>query len=219
MPKREKPDVIWVPKPIKRGGRPPYEVARGIVEGFCLQEPIPDCAERVGSSIKTVRAIYRELRSRLVRPEFARWHPVVEQHVNLKAQQKQEAEQKEQYALLGKCYDNTTCWNNFANERRDDRCCRSCPLIPRYGEEETDRLLILADSIRIFYGRMGWGRKQQSDSADVMHLRMIHSHVLITAMSETPAGDDGYLDIDDQSFLSLGTLLIELIDHLEEHPL
>ncbi|MEO1043198.1 MAG: hypothetical protein AAFX52_13000 [Pseudomonadota bacterium] len=213
------PDNEWVPIPLKRNSKLPYEVTRGMVEGFCLQEPIPDCAKRVGVSTKTVRATYHDLRARLIRPAFARWHPVGELNVDLSVQAAKDRLAKRQYLLLGRCFDHPTCWNNFVSGKRKTRQCRKCPLLPSFGLEETLRLLMIADSVRIFYSDMRWGRERGADQAGLMELRVLHNHVLITALHETPLNKDGTFNVESEEPLALGTLLLELIDHLEDHPL
>ena len=173
-------------------------------------------AGAAGVSIKTARAIALDLRARLKKPAFARWHSLnraLVWHVEPEADALIRAAFVD---VLAECYGNDACYKVFRRGNRKTRFCRSCPIPSRFSTPDHAREAVgLVDGVRAFYARLRL-RENGGDPVQRFRDRLIHGSVIAEVKENTRRRPDGLLDPSDVSYLALGSLLTLLLDDLIE---
>ena len=194
---------------------------KNILQRFVHGVPIIECAETTGVSARTVRETYRLLRPRLMRSAFKRWHPLDTIFVDQTKQKQQDSDWQNLITALAACQNNTTCWNNYRDGKRQKRLCRACPV--NAACDDADRvagLIQIGDSARDFYAHLGWGvESQHEDPATLLYERIIHANVINKALNATPELSENIYDFADEGFHSIRTLYAILIADLIIDPL
>ena len=185
-----------------------------LVYAFCQGASIDAAAKSLGLSRKTVRAEYLDLRSRLKKPAFRRWHGhnrALYWHVE------PEADRLLRWTfidVLAECYGNETCYRVFRRGNRQERVCRSCPVPPKFRSlEAAGEAVAMVDTIRTFYARLGL-REPDAGKPRIFGERLIHSSVIAAVHENTKRLPNGLLDPSDQGYLAIGQLLLMLMDDL-----
>ena len=175
---------------------------------------IEAAAKANGLSRKTVRSLYLDLRSRLAKPAFRRWHSLRRALVRRVNSDVDLLMRAAFIDVLADCHANGTCYRVFRRGNRKDRLCRACPIpscFPTAGAAA--EAVAMVDTVRSFYGRLGI-REPGSETPVVFRLRLIHSSVIASVRESTRRLPNGLLDPSDQDYLALGQLLLLLMDDL-----
>lgn len=184
------------------------------VYGFCQGASIAAVAGSLGLSRKTVRAEYLDLRGRLGKPAFRRWHGhdrALYWHVE------PDTDRLLRWTfidVLAECYGNETCYRVFHRGNRKERVCQSCPVLPRFrSPEATAAAVAMVDAVRTFYARLGL-REPNASLPRIFGERLIHTSVVAAVRENTKRLPNGLPDPSDQGYLAVGQLLVLLMDDL-----
>lgn len=190
-----------------------------LVFEFCQSTPVKYAAINAGTSERTARQTYLELRERLLRPAFNRWHRNNAYRPAAGAAKSHGA----RVALLtakGECLANATCVRNHRAGNRKSRECLSCPISTLVSSKKLrSRHLAHIDLIHSFYEALGIRGERHLSAFDRFHLRETHFIVFLVAHANTRRVPSGYMDTNQETFLSAGTLLKTMLSELLERPL
>ena len=186
-----------------------------LVHAFCHGLSIRAAANAGGVSLKTARKYYIELRERLRKPQFRKWHRINITLPNLPSPEADWIVKATFFDVLGECYANKTCYRNFKAGNRKNRICRRCPVPAKFTEgSRAMEAVDLIDAVRRFYETMGIRSEAGRDQVSLFRIRLIHTLTITTAKENSTALDDGLMDPLQKTFLSFGTLLDTMLEEL-----
>lgn len=190
-----------------------------VVRGFCLGLSVKGAAKASSLSEKSVREMYLDLRQRLLKPLFNKWHHAFQHLVRVQSEDIEEAIRDAFYDTLSQCYFDPSCYRNFAAGNRKVRLCRSCPLPGRLSSEaRVAEALSLIDAVRSLYQRLGITAEHGIDRVTLFKLRLIHTATLIVVATETRRLPSGAYDPEHRAFRSYRTLFDALLADLIDDP-
>ncbi len=191
-----------------------------LVYVFCHGLSVAQAARMAGVTPKTARAYYIALRARLTKARFNRWHGVNAMLVNISPEITAELIKPAFFECLAECHANEKCQQNFRLGYRAERLCKACPLRGKFPSEESlHSALSPIDMVRDFYRRLGIRREKDRDRVSLFRERLIHCLSVSTALANSKSRSDGLKDPTERDYLSLGTLLDDLMEDLAEEPL
>lgn len=181
---------------------------------FCNGISVKAVAETLNLSRKTVRAHYLDLRARLSKPKFSRWHSVYTVLVSVSDPEQERKIKGGMIEALSVCYF-SGCYGNFASGQRKRRICRSCPLPRAFTtSQNTADAIDIIDQTSAFYRRLGIREDAAPNKLDMFFARFIHASVIACVRENSKRLPDGLLDPADNDFQAVGTLLTMLMDDL-----
>jgi hypothetical protein len=190
-----------------------------LVFHFCQATAVKDAARNAKTSERTARQTYLELRQRLTGLAFNRWH----QNYTFRPDAPLAKSETERAALSeakGQCLANTTCFRNYRAGNRKGRECSSCPIRDLVASKVSRaRHIFQIDLIRQFYEMQGIRGERHLKAGELYHLRYTHWRVLFVAFNNSRLIGNGYMDTDQETFLSGGTLLKTILKELLASPL
>lgn len=187
-----------------------------LVYYFCNGISINAVADTLNLSRKTVRAHYMELRRRLTKPKFMRWHRVYSALAMIPDPKEELRLKGTLIELLATCY-NSKCYGNYVSGNRKNRICRQCPLRPAYGDRDTLQTAVEAvDAISALYRRIGIRNDTIPDHLTAFFERFIHAGVIACLHESSERRADGLFDPADTDYEGAGTLLQMLMDDLAD---
>lgn len=185
-----------------------------LVYYFCNGMPVDAVAKTLELSRKSVRAHYMELRTRLTKPKFRRWHAVFNALVAIPDPEEGRRLKGTLMELMAGCY-YRKCYGNFVTGNRKQRICRKCPLRGSFDDASNLESAIDAiDTISQFYRTLGIRNDVVPDKQAVFLGRFIHSSVMSCLQEKSKKQANGLLDPNDQEFEGAGTLMRLLMDDL-----
>ncbi|MCI5045059.1 MAG: hypothetical protein MRY72_10210 [Aquisalinus sp.] len=210
-----------LPNLFRKSAKVPFETTILLVKNFACGAPIEDTANVAGVSLRTTRDTFRQLRPRLLRPAFSRWHPDDKTFIGQAAKDQHDANWQVLRAALGQCHDNKTCWRNYRDSKRVTRLCRSCPISAAYDDAEfIDNAIRIVDHVRAFYSHLGWSTEHdQTNPSQLIYERLIHANVIRKAQEATRKVSEGHFDFEDDSDMSVRTMYGALVADLIAEPL
>lgn len=187
-----------------------------LVYYFCNGISVKAVAGTLNLSRKTVRAHYLDLRARLTKPKFARWHRVYSALVMVPNRAQERLIKAGLIEALAVCY-YSACYANYASGQRKKRICRNCPLPHAFGERENiDNAVGAIDDISAFYRRLGIRAETQADKQRVFLERFIHACVIASVRENSKRLPNGLLNPADTDYQGAGSLLAMLMDDLAD---
>ena len=185
-----------------------------LVYGFSQGAGIAAIAASLGLSRKTVRAACLDLRPRLTKPEFLRWHRLNRALAHDLTREADALIREAFVDVLAECANNETCGRVFRRGNRTTRLCRSCPLPAKFtGPECAEEAAGLIDDVRSFYTRLGL-REPGPLTPRRFRERLIHTCVIVSVRENTKRLPNGLLDPADHDYLAIGPLMLLLLDDL-----
>lgn len=190
-----------------------------LVFEFCQGTAVKAAAINAGTSQRTARDTYLELRERLIGIAFNRWHQNYTYGPN--ASLKKSADRRVAlFTAKGQCLANTMCGRNFRAGNRKKRECSSCPLHELVASRKIlSRHILHIDLVHQFYEGIGIRGEKHLTAFELFNLRHTHWIVLLVAYGHTIRQVNGYMDTNQETFLSAGTLLKTMLSDLLERPL
>lgn len=171
-------------------------------------------AGTLGLSPKSVRAHYLDLRARLKKPKFARWHSIYTSLVSVPSLVQERMLKAGLIEALAVCYA-SKCYGNYASGNRKNRMCRRCPLPHAFTMSANAADAIGAvDEITAFYRRLGI--RGEGGSLDAFFERFLHTSVIACVREHSRRLPNGLLDPADTEFQAIGTLIAILMDDLSD---
>ena len=182
-----------------------------LVYFFCNGVPVAIAARNTGLSTKTVRGVYIDLRARLLKPEFSRWHGTSQRLLGLTGPDEEFAVRTLYLDLLGRCAGNATCARNYRLGNRNKRQCRACPLAAANSDACRPEAYAVIDAVHDFYERLGIRGEKDIPPAILFRERLVHTAVIGTVHANSKKLDNGFIDPNERAFLSGGELLSVLL--------
>jgi hypothetical protein len=187
-----------------------------LVYFFCNGIGIDSAARRLGLSRKTVRGHYFDLRRRLVKPKFRRWHRVYSALGVVADQAKVYRIKGGVIESLAVCY-YSDCHTNYVSGNRKSRMCRSCPLPCTFTKLDIATEAIgVVDAIQSLYKRHDIRGDVRPDKVSVFFERFVHVGVLAGVRRKSKSLSNGMLDPKDTDFEGAGTLMLMLLDDMSD---
>ena len=187
-----------------------------LVYFFCNGIGVKALAAALRLSRKSVRAHYLDLRSRLRKPKFARWHALHTALPRIGDPQRERLVKGGLIEAMAAC-STSGCAENHASGNRANRLCRSCPLSHAF---PTARGLADAlgavDAVTALYRRLGIREDCDGGRMDQFLERLIHASTLASVRANSRRLPSGLLDPKDSAHLGVGTLLAMLMDDLAD---
>ena len=190
-----------------------------LVYNFCQGVSVNATAKSNELTAKTVRGVYIALRSRLLHPDFNRWHGSEARFVNLPNPADEFAWRTLFLDKLATCAANTTCARNYRLGNRKARQCRACPLADAGSDRQRHNAYTVIDHVRDFYKRLGIRGEKDIAPTLLFRERLIHTTTVGTVQSNSRKLTNGMFDPNEREFLSGGTLLDMLLSNLADDPL
>lgn len=187
---------------------------------FCNGIPVRAAAASVSVSAKTVRGIFIDLRRRLTKPKFNRWHGAYQRLLKLPSVEMEVLVRVAFIDTLAECGLNETCYRNYQLGNRKSRLCRACPLPKRLPSAEQIReALDVIDTVHAFYAMLGIRGETDTDSLVLFRLRLIHTTTIATARKASHIQPNELANPQDRTPRSVAMLLDMLFTELAEQPL
>lgn len=186
---------------------------------FCQGIGLEVAARSSGLSRKTIRGIYIDLRKRLLKPAFNRWHGTNRRFLKLPGPAYEVLVRAVYFDTLARCAGNETCARNFRLGNRKRRQCRACPLADTASDERRAEAYTVIDTVHDFYERLGIRGEKDVSPVLLFRERLIHTTVVATVQNHSRTLANGFFDPTDRGFLSGGTLLDVLLTDLADDPL
>lgn len=190
-----------------------------LVYCFCQGVPLKITARSTGLSVKTVRILYLELRKRLLKPAFNRWHGTSNRFLKLPGPEYEAAVRVLYFDTLARCANNESCARNYRLGNRKRRQCRNCPLEEVASEERRADAYTVIDTVHTFYERLGIRGEKGVEATVLFRERLIHTTVVATIQNHSRTLPNGFFDPNEREFLSGGALLDTMLSDLAEEPL
>lgn len=178
-----------------------------LVYCFCQGVPLKIAARSTGLSIKTVRGLYLDLRKRLLKPAFNRWHGTANRFLKLPGPEYEVALRVAYFDMLARCAGNETCARNYRLGNRKRRQCRNCPLAEVVSDERRVDAYTVIDTVHEFYERLGIRGEKGIPPMLLFRERLIHTTVVATVQNHSRKLENGFFDPNERRFLSGGELL------------
>ncbi len=187
---------------------------------FCNGIPVRAAAASVNVSAKTVRGIYIDLRRRLTKQKFNRWHAAYRRLLNLPSVEREGLVRAAFIDTLVECGLNEACYRNYQLGNRKSRLCRACPLPKRFSSSEQVReALDVIDAVHALYNMLGIRGETDIDPLVLFRLRLIHTTTIATARKASCLRPNELAKPVDRTPLSVATLLDVMLAALAMHPL
>lgn len=190
-----------------------------LVYCFCQGVPLKIAARSTALSVKTVRGLYLDLRKRLLKPAFNRWHGTANRFLKLPGPEYEAALRVAYFDMLARCAGNETCARNYRLGNRKSRQCRNCPLAEVVSDERRTDAYTVIDTVHEFYERLGLRGEKGVPSTLLFRERLIHTAVVATVQNHSRTLPNGFFDPNERAFMSGGTLLDILLMAIAEEPL
>ncbi len=217
---RKNPSTAPRRNQFRRGAKLDETTLIRVAFSFCHGLSIAVTAKATGLSEKTVRSLFLDLRRRLTRPRFNRWHNAYLRLAGLPSVEQEALVRTSFVDTLADCAFNETCRRNYRLGNRKRRLCRACPLPGRFSSaEKVDEALNTIDAVHDFYERIGIRGEKATDPLVLFRLRLLHTTTVATALASTRHSAGQLASPTDRTFLSVGTLLTMLLDDLAEEPI
>jgi len=182
-----------------------------IVYFFCNGVPVKQAGEWTKVTPKTVRSIYLELRTELLRPEFNRWHPTNGRPVDI-AEPGHEAIIRAGFFYVNSlCANNETCARNWRLGNRKSRQCRNCPLSTVYDDDGRRKVYEVVDALHDFYERLGIRGDTKGNSITIFQERLVHMTVVLSVLANSRRLESGLTDLKERGELCAGELFRRLV--------
>ncbi len=179
---------------------------------FCQGIPVKVAARSTGLSAKTVRGLYLDLRARLLKPAFNRWHGTNRMLTGIGVPEHEGIIRMEFFETMAACGMNETCRRNFVLGNRKARQCRSCPLARAYPDEaRCAEAYAVIDAVHTFYEALGIRGEKGRLPVLLFRERLIHTTVIGSVGAESLTRDKGAIHSRNSSFLAMETLLKKLL--------
>jgi len=192
------------------------QLAYAFGQGF----PLPQAMALTGLSRKTIRHYYQAMRARLMQPKFNRWHGVLALLPTITDPQTTLLVKSTFFDLMAECYASHKCFENYQSGKRKTRQCRACPLNGKFKNALTlAEAYTVIDEVRGFYKNIGIRREADHDPVSLFRMRLMHTSTVIIVQQNSKRLENGLLDPQDQTFLSLGMLLDIMLEDLADNPL
>lgn len=205
---------------IRRHGKVDAPTLLRLVGSFCLGRSVRNAARTAGLTERSTRAIYLELRGRLLKPQFNKWHRAHQRLARVQSPDVEDAMRDAFFDSLSQCFENAACYRNFTAGNRKTRLCRSCPLPGRLsGADKVQDALALVDAVRELYRHLGITAEHGVDRVTLFRARLIHTATLMSVAEDTRRTAAGKFDPKHRSFLSYRTLFDALLADLIDDPL
>lgn len=190
-----------------------------VVAAFCLNLSIEAASKRSRLSWKSTKALYVDLRERLLHAHFNRWHEM-NSHTDLESFHSFVAEQVRYFFVVAHCAEQKTCHRNYHLGNRKSRVCRTCPLLKFIDpEDDPDDIVASIHKVQKFYQRLDWRAENEVNHGLAMMKRTYHKIIFDTAYLASKVTDRSFPRADDQGFLSVATLFRTMIGSLARYPL
>jgi hypothetical protein len=187
-----------------------------LVYFFCNGIGIDSAAVCLGLSRKTVRGHYLDLRRRLLKPKFRRWHRVYSAIGTVTDQAKAYRIKGAAIEALTVCY-YSACHTNYTSGNRKSRMCRSCPLPCAFTKLDIATEAIgVVDAIQSLYKSLDIRGDVRPDKLSVFFERFVHAGVLASVRLKSKLLRNGLLDPKDTDFEGAGTLMLMLLDDMSD---
>jgi hypothetical protein len=186
---------------------------------FCQGIGLELAARSTGLSRKTARGTYLDLRTRLLKPAFNRWHGTNRRFLKLPSPEYEVLVRAAYFDTLARCAGNEICARNFRLGNRLRRQCRTCPLAGTASDERRSEAYTVIDTVHDFYERLGIRGEKDMPPVLLFRERLIHTTVVATVHNHSRTLANGFFDPVDRGFLSGGTLLDVLLTDLADDPL
>ena len=182
--------------------------------GFGQGISVQAMAGSQGLSAKTVRAVYLDLRGRLKKPAFRRWHGLHRALIHHVEPETDALMRATFIDVLAECHGNDTCYQVFRRGNRKSRLCAGCP-IPRALStiENAEDAVELVDQVRRLYARLGI-REPNADPLQRFRERLIHGAVVYGVCANSRRLPNGLLNPSDMGYLAIGTLMDLLLSDM-----
>lgn len=187
-----------------------------LVYCFCQGVPLKIAARTTGLSVKTVRGVYLDLRKRLLKPAFNRWHGTNRRFLKLPGPEHEAALRVAYFDMLARCAGNETCARNYRLGNRKSRQCRNCPLAEQASDERRADAYSVIDTVHEFYERLGIRGEKDIPPILLFRERLIHTTVVATVQNHSRTLANGFFDPNERTFLSGGALLDAVLTDLEQ---
>lgn len=190
-----------------------------LVYYFCNGISTKAAAKALGLSRKSVRAHYLDLRARLRKSKFRRWHHVYTALPNVSDLQADQTFRGAFLEALAVCHD-SRCRANYAKGNRASRFCRRCPLPHAFSSSASAQEAVgIVDAIYRFYYRLGIREDDTDDKLGNFFECFLHTSVIATLRETSKRIPNGLFDPSDMDFHGLGTLMVMLLDDLADDNL
>ena len=187
-----------------------------LVYYFCNGIGIEPVSKTLDLSRKTVRAHYLDLRKRLGKPKFGRWHSAYKIMPMIADPETEQRIKGGLIEALAVCYF-SSCYTNYASGNRKSRTCRRCPLSHSFASSDSsDDAIAAIDQISAFYRRLGLRGQTAPDKLTEFFERLIHASTIQSVQENTRRLPNGLLDPSDHTSHAVGTLLQMLIDDMAD---
>ena len=187
-----------------------------LVYYFCCGIGIKAVADALGISRKSVRDHYLDLRARLRKPKFRRWHAVYGALATISDQAEESYLRGAFIEALATCH-YSDCHANYDKGNRKSRICRRCPLSHAFSSPElTAEAIGAIDDIRAFYTRLGIRGEPAGDKLSEFFERLVHSSVVSCVGENSNRLANGLPNPADTEFQGIGTLIAMLMDDLAD---
>jgi len=206
------PELSRSPKRLRSHSKIDYMKSAWLAYFFSNAVPIKIAAQATQLTPKTVRAVYLDLRKRLLKPEFRRWHYTAGLESPVVSQSPDEiGPGMEFYDLLAECASNETCIRNYRLGNRKRRECRSCPLKKALTPIGMTKAFGMIDGTHMLYEAIGIRGEKGKPRGALLKERTIHMFVVTVAAANSKKLPNGLFAPLDQTFLSGGTLVTLLM--------
>lgn len=204
--------------PLRRHARLGLVETVQTVDLFAHGVGINTAARLIGTSRKTMRGLYLDLRDRLADPLFARWHHANAAFVALTGAEEIALIKAAMLELLAECHAFETCYRNYRAGRRASAICRACPLHGKFGTPAKDCAAAAAvNSLRAFYHGLNIYAEDGIDPVVLFRRRLIHMATIATVVQNSRKLSALRMNPNEKTFLSFGTFRELLIRHMLEH--
>lgn len=185
-----------------------------LVYYFCNGMPLEAVAKTLGLSRKSVRAHYLDLRARLTKPKFRRWHALYNAFVAIPDEKEERRLKGTLMELMAGCY-YSRCYGNYASGNRKNRICRRCPLSQAFSKAgHLDSAIEGIDAVSAFYRQLGLRGDVAPDKQTVFLERFVHASIVACLRETAKKQPGGLLDPKDDGYQGMGTLLVMVMDDL-----
>lgn len=204
--------------PLRRHAKLGLAETVQVVDLFAHGIGVNTASRLIGTSRKTMRGLYLDLRDRLADPLFARWHRANAALVSLTGTGEIALVKAVMMELLAECHAHDICYRNYRAGRRASTICRACPLHGKFGTPEKDSSAAEAvNSLRAFYHGLDIYGEDGIDPVVLFRRRLIHMATIATVLQNSRRVSTLRMGPKEKTFLSFGTFREMLIGHMLEH--
>jgi hypothetical protein len=190
-----------------------------LVYCFCQGISGKITARNTGLSLKSVRRHFLDLRKRLLKPAFNRWHGTNRKLLSVALPEVEDTIRRSYFAFFAACAGHETCARNFRLGNRKKRQCRTCPLGAVYSDERRAEAYTVIDTIHEFYETLGIRGAVAENKLQDFQERLVHTTAIATVRNHSRKLPNGFFDPAEKSFLSGGALMDALLNDLANDPL